>query len=109
MIFRRIEGREGEVTIPSLGAIVAKIEAPTGKWTLVRREEGPAGESAVFSLHAVFSYVNEGLFKNEAFKKKFIVTIAKGKQYRLQQRPGGKTELSGRSLLMEGVELWPLD
>ena len=109
MFVRKIEGREGEVTIPALGAIVGKIEAPTGNWKLIRREEGPAGERAVFSLHAVFSYLNEPLFRNDGFKKRFVITIAKGKQYRLEQRPSGRTELNGRSLLMEEVQLWPIE
>lgn len=103
----QLRGREAEVTIPSLSAVVAKIEPPEGQWSL-RREDAKQGETPLWHFHAVFSYVNPLLFNDERFKKRFVVRISRTKQYRLEF-PEGQMVLQGRSLLSRGVTLWPVD
>jgi hypothetical protein len=106
MLFKRITGIYGEVTIPSIGLHIATM----GDWTLSRREE-TTPELGEWDLRAVFSYVNEYAFRSEDWKKEIRITIGdkrKGKQYRLDPTTG-RTVLEGRSLLIEGVNLCPLD
>ena len=101
-----LRGDRGQVTIPSLGAVIATIEPPKGSWTL-RREEESSPQGDVFILRVVFSYLNPHLW-DSPYQKEFIVRVGKHKQFRLTQAEGEKTVLEGLSLLMEGVSLWPL-
>jgi len=103
----QLRGREAEVTIPSLSAVVARIEPPEGEWSL-RRDEAKQGEAPRWLFHAVFSYVNPLLFNDDRFTKRFTVRISRTKQYRLEF-PEGQMVLQGRSLLSKGVTLWPVD
>lgn len=106
MLFKRITGIYGEVTIPSIGLTIATM----GDWTLLRREE-TTPELGEWDLRAVFSYVNAYAFGAEEWKKEIRITIGdkrRGKQYRLDPTIG-RTVLEGRSLLIEGVTLCPLE
>lgn len=103
MFFRRISGVVGSVTIPALGLNIGTMQS----WDLTRREETPP-ELGEWDLRAVFSYVNEFAFRNEGYEKRFVVTIGhpkKGKQLRLIPSNVGRTDLEGRSLLMEGCKI----
>jgi hypothetical protein len=104
-----LRGDRGQVTIPALGAVIATIEPPTGRWSLRRREdENHPDDAGGFTLHVVFSYINRHLW-DSPYEHEFVVRLGKHKQFRLTQTEGEKTELEGRSLLMEGVSLWPLE
>lgn len=104
-----LRGDRGKIEIPSLGAVIAVIEPPNGRWNLRREEESHPGDGSEFILHAVFSYdVNRALW-DSPYEKEFTIRLGKHKQFRLTQTEGGKTVLEGRSLLMEGVSLWPLE
>jgi hypothetical protein len=90
----------GIVDIPFLGAKVGEFT----NWTLQRRgDESP--ESGLYDLHAVFSFVSDALWEDPEYVKRIVINISPTKQYRLEQVPGMRTVLTGRSLLIEGVTL----
>ena len=107
LFLTQLSGTQGQITIPALGAVIAYIEEPTGRWTLRRREDAPP-ESGVFRLHVVFSHINPHLW-DSPYQKEFRITLNRGKQYRLESVAGERTVLDGRSLLMEGVTLCPVE
>jgi hypothetical protein len=103
-----LRGDRGQVTIPSLGAVIGIIEPPKGSWSLRREEESRPGLGDVFLLRVVFSYLNRPMW-DSPFEKVFTVRLGKHKQFRLTQIEGERTVLEGLSLLREGVQLWPLE
>ena len=101
-VLKRIDGVFGSVTIPEIGLEIGTM----ANWTLVRREETPP-ELGEWNLHAVFSFINEYAFGSEEWQKEYRVTLGskrKGKQYRLTPT-SGRTVLTGRSLLIEGIRM----
>lgn len=101
-IFKQIQGKEGRITIPGLGALVGTFTS----WTLTRRgEEGR--ESERYDLRGVLSFVNRALFEDESYTKSVEVILSKSVSVRLQEEPDTKATLNGRALTMEGVRLWP--
>ena len=94
----------GIIDIPFLGAKVAVFSA----WTLQRRgDTGP--DAALYDLHASFSFLSTPLWEDEEYEKRVLVNLNPHKQYRLDQAPGMRTVLQGKSLLIEGVTLWPVE
>jgi len=90
----------GMIDIPFLGAKVGEIKT----WTLQRRgDEGP--DAGLYDLHAVLSFMSEALWNDDEYTKRVVVNISPFRQYRLEQIPGMRTVLTGRSLLIEGVTL----
>jgi hypothetical protein len=105
LIFSRVEGREGEIRIPALGALIGQFQ----KWSLVRRGQDSPGEG-LYDLRAELSYVNPHLWNDPDYTKVIRITFSRGKQYRLEQTlEGARVALEGRSLLVEGVKLWPVE
>ena len=105
-IFKRIEGRYGDVSVPSIGLQIGSIEY----WSLTRREDTPSGVEE-WDLRAVFSYVNAFAFGKRADKvvKIWIGNPKRGgTQLRLEET-SGRTVLEGKSLLMERTKLWPVE
>lgn len=99
-LFQRINGREGEVRIESLGVLVGTFQS----WTLSRRgDDGPRAD--LYDLHAVFSYVNPHLWGDDDYEKTITVKVGK-QQFTLKQEEGFATDIDGRrSLRMKGVRL----
>lgn len=100
--FNKVQGTEGSVTIPSLGAVIGTMQS----WSLHRRGDiGP--KEGLYDLRAVFSYLNPHLFNDPDYaqRRQILVTIARGKQYRLVLGEDSKVTLDGRSLLIERVGL----
>ena len=90
----------GIVDIPFLGAKVGEFAT----WTLKRR--GDTGqEAALYDLRASFSFVSKALWDDEEYPKRVLVNLSRTVQYRLDQVPGMRTDLQGKSLLIEGVTL----
>jgi len=90
----------GTIDIPFLGAQVGAMQS----WTLQRRgDEGP--EAGLYDLHAVLSFMSNTLWDDDEYTKRIVVNISPFRQYRLEQVPGMRTVLTGRSLLIEGVTL----
>jgi hypothetical protein len=102
VLFKRISGIHGTVTIPSVGLNVGTM----GSWTLTRREDSPPGVGE-WDLRAAFSYINTYAFNAEQWQKQITVTLGHpktGKQYRVTPT-AGRTVLDGQTLLIEGVNL----
>lgn len=110
-MIKKIEGLEGEITIPSYGAQVGTF----AKWTLTRHEDESGSKGRVFRLHAALSYLNEWLWGEEELQKQITVTLRDPRnktvtQFRLTPVPDTRTVLDGTSqLIIEGVELWPVE
>ena len=105
-IFKRIEGRRGNVAVPSIGLEIGSLDY----WSLTRREDTPSGVEE-WDLRAAFSYVNAFAFEKRVDKKVFVWLgdpKRGGKQFRLEETTG-RTVLDGRSLLMEKVTIWPVE
>lgn len=100
--FNKVEGREGSVTIPRIGALIGTMQS----WRLNRRgDDGPSG--GLFDLRAVFSYVNPHLFNDPEYAPDLRIRIqfSRGKEYECEVQSGSKVVLEGRSLVIEGVKL----
>ena len=90
----------GIIDIPFLGAKVGELN----QWTLQRRgDTGP--DAGLYDLHAVLSFVSTALWEDADYEKRVVVSLNPSKQYRLEQAPGMRTVLEGRSLLIEGVTI----
>ena len=102
---KSVRGIEGEVTIPALGATIGTF----AKWTLTRSEDGhPSADE--FTLRGAFSYLNPILWADESLTKKVTIRLGRGgKQYLLVQKPDRRTVLEGTSIIMEGIQLWPVE
>src|SRR5689334_1930805 len=92
-------GTEGQVIVPSIGAVVGTIT----RWTLRREESGSAGQRPM-TLRASFSYVNEFLLTEDSVRKEVLVTVRKGKNYRVT---GERMAFVDQVLVMENCTLWP--
>lgn len=107
-----IRNHLAEVTVPSIGAVVARTE-PGGFVELRRVDPQPQDSPAVvWSLRAVFGYVNPALFGNPAFPEdrfpqEFIVNVG-GTLFRVDM-PRERMALEGRTLQAEGVTLWQIE
>jgi hypothetical protein len=93
-----MSGTNGEVTIPSIGAVVGTII----HWTLRREESGSAGQRPM-TLRASFSYVNELLLMEDSVEKEILLTIRKDKHYRVI---GKRMAFVDQVLTLEDCTLW---
>jgi len=100
---KSMSGMEGEVTIPSLGALIGTFS----KWQLTRREEYRR-KTGEFTLRGVFSYINPLLWNEESFQKEITIRLGRQRAYRLEINDEAKVVLEGRALTIEGVTPWPL-
>lgn len=100
-IYSSLSGREGSILIPPLGVVIGQMV----DWKLKRRgDDGPSEGS--YDLRAVLSYVNEVLFNHDEYASEREVRIVLNRQneFRLEEN-GGKVQLEGMVLTMEGVTL----
>jgi hypothetical protein len=116
MALKNIRGRRGIVTIPALGAVVARIDAQDGgEWEVSRRDDDrKEGEPPTYRLRALFTYLNRGLLemisKDPRYETEFIVWLTKDKRFRVDWPDRRGMALSGRTLMIErGVTLESLD
>ncbi len=99
--WRELTGKEGRVTIPSLGAVIGIMDS----WKLTRREESSPGNPGLLTLRASLSYANRLLFE-QPLEKYVIVQITKDKHYRVKSE---RMALVGQALVLEEAELCPVD
>jgi hypothetical protein len=106
MYLKALNGVEGEVTIPSIGATIGT----TSKWFLSRRDDRH-GETGVYIFRAAFSYLNLGLFREDSLNKEIRVRVGKeGKWFRVQRQPGSPIQFYGDDqFVMDEVVLWPVE
>jgi hypothetical protein len=106
-IFKRIEGRHGAVTSPAIGLEIGTMEY----WSLTRREDTPSGVEA-WDLRADLSYINRFAWERPGMTRSITIWLGNprrgGQQFRLELTDG-RTDLDGRSLLIEKVKLCPLE
>lgn len=102
---KSIRGTSGEVTVPSLGLLIATMY----QWSLTRLEEhGP--RSGAFVLRAAFSYLNpmfQTYWNETSMRKLMVVKVGRnGPQYHVQVDENTKTTLADQQIVLEGVKLW---
>lgn len=109
MLLRRLysttgNGPSGKVDVPAVGLLIGEI----GAWDLTMREQDgqPTGD---YVLRASFLSLNDWMFNDPSLAKRIIIEIGRGKQYRLIPTDDARTELDGRSLLIEHVRLASVD
>ena len=95
--WRELTGREGRITIPSLGAVIGIM----GDWKLSRAEESNIDNPGEMKLVAHMSYVNPILIE-QPLEKHVIVQITKDKHYRVKSE---RMALEGLTLVLERAEL----
>lgn len=96
----RIEATKGEVWIPSLSVLVARMERPV----LLRRREVATPELGLYDLHAAVSYFNRALWGDPAYAK--TVTLYVGKRpLRVHQLGGTNVVLLPGAIRIEGVNI----
>lgn len=104
-LFGRIEGIGGGIIVPFIGIHVATIT----NWRLVQR--GADGrDAALYNLHAALSFVNRAIWDDPEYEKEVIVNLGRNnpRRYRIEQAEGFATQLTGKSLTMEGVTPCPV-
>jgi hypothetical protein len=104
-VFKRIEGKHGKVSVPSVGLEIGTMDY----WLLTRRADTPSGVEE-WDLRAAFSYINRFAFEKRADRVVYIWLgdpRRGGKQFRFEET-GGRTALDGQNLLMERVKLCPV-
>jgi len=101
-LFKSLRGEEGYIEAKYIGAPIGTFVS----WSLTRRgEAGPA--AGLYDLYAVFRYVNTALFEDPDYEKEIVLKLSKSKRLRIVG--GQRTELVGKQLRMEGVEIWRLE
>lgn len=73
---RNLVGKQGKVTVPALGAVVATFSS----WTISRPEESDPGNPGVMTLRAVLSYVNPLLLNDPDLTKRVTVVFSKDQE-----------------------------
>jgi hypothetical protein len=108
-MFNSITGKEGQIRIVELGAVIGQFSS----WKLSRERRPHDDEkfTEFFTFRAECEYVNQALFSDDDYQPQIFVTVAKDRrrrqmdQFRLDQQEGRARTLTGRSLLIEGVTL----
>lgn len=95
----RIDGTRGEIRIPSLGIVVARMTKPV----LHRRREVASPELGRFDLLAAVSYFNQSLWDDQDFRKEVQIWIGKKPVKVIFYEQSTMLAVEG-SLRMEGVE-----
>ena len=116
MSLKQIRGRRAIVTVPSLGAVVARIDAQDGGWWEVKRREDDRkeGEPPTYRLHALFTYLNHNLLKmiqqDPRFTTEFVVWMTATQRFRIEWPGSEGMAFTGKTLMIErGVTLVPID
>ena len=73
MAMTRFEAHRGEIWIPSLSILVARLDKPV----LLRRREDATPELGPYDLHAAYSYFNRALWADQEFEKTITLYAAK--------------------------------
>lgn len=98
IFWQNMSGNEGQVVVPSVGAVVGTIN----RWTLSRPEESSPGNPGLLTLRAYFSYSNPALLNEPDLEKHVEVTIRRGVRYRVCYE---RMAFDGTVLIAEGAKL----
>lgn len=100
MFVKYLSGKDGRITSPYLGAVVATMDG----WTLTRRgESGP--DAALYDLRASFSFFQRAMWEDDDWPKRIEVDISRNATYEVKQQPGYSTTFKEGQLTVEGVIL----
>lgn len=100
LFWQSMTGNDGQVTVPSVGAVIGTIS----QWSLRRSEESSPGNPGLLTLRASFSYVNPVLMNEPDLTKHVLITVRRDKHYRVC---GGRMAFDGATLVIEGASLCP--
>jgi hypothetical protein len=98
----RIDATRGEIWIPSLSVLVARLQRPA----LTRRPEGETPYVGQFDLQAAYSYLQIPLFQDADFRKEWTIWIGK-KPLTATLHESSRIEIieHARVLRVEGVDI----
>lgn len=99
--FSSIVGTRGEIWIPTLSVLVARLERPT----LTRRPPGSDTPTVgQFDFQAAYSFLNRALFDDSDFRKEITVFIGK-QPLKVTLTEASKIEVidHAKALRIEGV------
>lgn len=102
MLFRRLEGREGTATIRGLGSRIGELV----RWSLTRRgDDGP--DAGLYNLRAEFSFLVPALLLDHDYNdsRELLLSYARGRNVRVKLDNPERMALTGKVLVMEGVEV----
>jgi len=99
-IWKTMSGVSGQVTVPSVGAVIGTMV----RWSLTRSEESSPERPGLLTLRASFSYVNQALMNEPGLTKHVLVQIRRDKHYRVC---GERMAFDGTTLVMEDCSLCP--
>lgn len=102
MFTSRIDGTRGEIWIPSLSILVARLERPA----LTHRPEGTTPTVGQRDFQAGFSYLQESLLGDDDFTKRWTVWVGK-RPLKVVLHEDSRIEVIGhaRVLRVEGVDI----
>jgi hypothetical protein len=102
LFWQSMNGVDGKVYVPSIGAVVGTIN----RWHLKRPEESSPGNPGLLTLQAFFSYVNAALMNDEDIPKAVEIVLTKTKHYKVTYE---RMAFDGSALVLEGAKLCPPD
>jgi hypothetical protein len=111
MALKSIKGSRGEVTIPALGAVVARIDRAKGGWWEIsaREDDRKSGEPVSYRLRVLFTYLNPAFMQDAEYNKEFVVWLG-DKRFRIEWPGHERMAPTGRTLSIEkGVTFVELD
>ncbi len=102
MFTSRIDGTRGEIWIPSLGILVAKLDRPS----IIYRPEGTTPTVGQRDLQAGYSYLQTSLLDDEDFAKQWTVWIGR-RPLKVVLHEDSRIEVieHARNLRVEGVDI----
>ena len=95
-----INGTEGDVWVPGLGALLGYFN----RWSLVADERTKS-----YTLTAQFAHVNEALWADPELGKSVVLKLSRDLKYRLEQKAGAEMSRDGNALVMKEVSLCPVE
>ena len=101
VFLNQIAGIRGEIRIPSIGVVVARLTKPQ----LHRRREVASPELGRFDLHAAVSYFNQHLWDDEDYDKEVRIWLSsRPKPVKVFLFENSQLSVVSGSLRIEGVE-----
>jgi hypothetical protein len=95
--FSTLSGKDGEITVVGLGAVVGTFHS----WTLTRPADDARGNPG-WTLRAVLSWSNETMLKSEILDKRIILRLNSEKKIELCGYESMILE-NGINMILEGV------
>lgn len=100
-LVNQINGRDGNIEVVGLGAVIALIQ----QWTLTRRAD-PGSDEPTWDLRASFSYQNETLIKNAGLRRRLTLKFDSKTTYEAEAIDGVEWVLENNGLMIKGVRAW---